>query len=130
MHAMLASSGAFGILIVVYIVVIVFEIAALWQVFVKAGQPGWAAIIPIYNVFVLTKLAGYHGATILLFLIPIFNIIWGIVIALGLAKAFGKGGAFGFFLLWLLSLIGYFILGYGRAEFVGRHGEGPRVRTA
>ena len=107
----------------------ILTIIALWPVFVKGGYPGWGAIIPIYNVYVLTKLAGYHGATILLYLIPIFNIIWGIVISLGLAKAFGKGGAFGFFMLWLLSLIGYFILGYGRAQFVGRHGEGPRVRT-
>ena len=54
--ALLASSGAgIGILIIIYIAVIVFEIAALWKVFVKAGQPGWAAIIPFYNYYIVAE---------------------------------------------------------------------------
>ena len=47
---MLATNGGFvGIVVIIYMAIIVLEIAALWKVFVKAGHPGWAAIIPIYN---------------------------------------------------------------------------------
>ena len=59
---LLASSGAgVGIVVIIYIAVIVFEIAALWRVFVKAGRPGWAAIIPFYNYYVLLKVVGRPG---------------------------------------------------------------------
>lgn len=94
----------------------------LWPVFVKAGKPGWGALIPIYNNYLLVKVAGLHGATILLYLIPIVNLVFSIVVAVRVARAFGKGGAFGFFLLWLLSLIGYLILGFGKARYVGPGG--------
>lgn len=104
--------------VVGYIILVI----ALWPVFTKAGFPGWGAIIPIYNTYVLVKIAGFHGATILLFLIPIVNVVWGIVVAIRLGAAFGKGGAFSFFLLWLFSIIGYFIVGYGSARYIGPGG--------
>ena len=68
---MLASTdgGLVAILVLVYIAIIVFEIAALWKVFVKAGHPGWAAIIPIYNIYVLLKVIGRPGWWLLLFLL-------------------------------------------------------------
>jgi len=100
----------------------VILVIALWPVFVKAGFPGWGAIIPIYNTYVLVKIAGFHGATILLFLIPIVNLIFGIVVAIKVGAAFGKGGAFSFFLLWLFSIIGYLIVGYGSAKYIGPGG--------
>jgi hypothetical protein len=105
--------GLFGYLIVVI---------ALWPVFRKAGFPGWGALIPIYNTYVLVKIAGFHGATVLLFLIPVVNVVWGIVVAIRVGAAFGKGGAFSFFLLWLFSIIGYFIVGYGSARYIGPGG--------
>jgi hypothetical protein len=52
------NGGTEAILIIIYIAVVVLEIAALWQVFVKAGQPGWAAIIPIWNLYILLKVIG------------------------------------------------------------------------
>ena len=113
-NPMASTSGVIGGL-VGYILTVV----ALWPVFTKAGKPGWGAIIPIYNTYLLIKIAGYHGATILLYVIPIVNIIWGIVVAVGVGRAFGKGGAFSFFLLWLLSIIGFFIIGYGRSRYLG-----------
>ena len=151
MHAMLASSGAFGILIVVYIVVIVFEIAALWQVFVKAGQPGWAAIIPIYNIYILLKVIGRPGWWLLLFLIGIVpfvgwivDLVLGIIIGQDLAKSFSKSTGFGVG-LWLLSFIFIPILGWGRRSTPARppavhrrhlvlragagHRDGPRAGT-
>jgi hypothetical protein len=101
--------------IITYIVTVI----GMWPTFTKAGWPGWMAIIPIVNVYVVVKLAGYHGATILLYLIPIVNLIWGIIVAVKVAGNFDKGGAFGFFLVWLLAPIGYLILGYGSARYRG-----------
>jgi uncharacterized protein DUF5684 len=72
-------------------VFIVLMIAAMWKIFVKAGQPGWAAIIPIYNWIVWCKIVGRPAWWVLLLLIcfPIFFII----LSIDLAKSFGKGAA-------------------------------------
>jgi len=89
----------------------------LWKVFEKAGHAGWLAIIPIVNIVVLVRIAGWSGWMALLYLIPIVNIIFAIVNAFRIGKAFGKGGLFSFFMLWLLSGIGYLILGFGSARY-------------
>jgi hypothetical protein len=104
---------------IVSIVLYILMVIALWRIFTKAGYAGWLAIIPIVNLIVVIKVAGLSGWWVLLYLVPIANIVLSIVVAVRLAKNFGKGGAFGFFLLWLLSIIGYFILGYGSAKYVG-----------
>ena len=88
---------------------------ALWMVFVKAGYPGVLAIIPIVNLFILVKIAGFSAWLTLLYLIPIVNIVFSIIVALRVGRGFGKGGAWSFFLLWLFAFIGYFIIGFGRA---------------
>ena len=90
---------------------------ALWRVFSKAGYPGILAIIPIVNFFVLVKVAGCSAWMGLLYFIPIVNFIFAIVMAFKLGARFGKGGAFSFFLLFLFSVIGYFIIGYGSAQY-------------
>lgn len=90
---------------------------ALWRVFSKAGWPGILAIIPIVNIFILVKIAGYSAWLGLLYIIPIVNIVFGIIVAVRVGKGFGKGGAFSFFLLWLFAFIGYFIIGFGRATY-------------
>lgn len=101
----------------------ILYVLALWPVFKKAGFPGWGALIPIYNTYVLVKISGHHGAWVLLYLIPIVNIVISIIVAIGVGKAFEKGGAFSFFLLWLFSLIGYFIVGYGESRYIGPGGR-------
>ncbi len=98
---------------------LLFTIIALRPVFAKAGYNGWSALIPIYNIYVLVKIAGFHGATVILYLIPIVGWIFSIVVAVRVGRAFGKGGGFSFFLLWLLSFIGYCIVGYGSASYHG-----------
>ncbi len=115
-----SSSGA-GVIIsvIVGVALLVFIIAAWWKVFTKAGQPGWAAIIPIYNIYVLCKIAGRPGWWVVLYIIPIVNIVISIIVSLDVAKAFGKSGVFGFFGLWLFSIIGYAILGFGSAQYQG-----------
>lgn len=96
-----------------YILIVV----ALWKVFAKAGYPGWLALIPIVNAFVLVKIAGFSAWLGLLYLIPIVNLVFAIIVALRVGKGFGKGAAFSIFLLWLFSAIGYLILGFGSAQY-------------
>jgi len=98
---------------VIGFIVYVITVIALWKVFTKAGHPGWLAIIPIVNLFVLTKIAGFSYWLGLLYLIPIVNIVLHIIVALRVGKGFGKGVGFSIFLLWLFSFIGYLILGFG-----------------
>ena len=99
--------------VVVYVLIAV----ALWRVFSKAGYAGILAIIPIVNMFVLVKVAGYSAWMGLLYFIPIVNFIFAIIVAFKLGARFGKGGAFSFFLLFLFSVIGYFFIGYGKAQY-------------
>ena len=90
---------------------------AMWMVFAKAGWPGILALIPIVNIVILVKIAGYSGWMSLLYLIPIVNIVFSIIVAIKVGAAFGKGGVWSFFLLWLIAFIGYFILGFGDAKY-------------
>jgi len=101
----------------------VITVIALWPVFAKAGIAGWSALIPILNTYVLVKIAGHHGALTFVFFVPLVNLIVSVVVALGCGRAFGKGAAFSFFFLWLLSPLGYLIIGYGRSTFVGDLGR-------
>jgi hypothetical protein len=98
---------------------LVLVIVGLWKVYAKAGQPGWAAIIPIYNIYILTKIIGRPWWWLLLLFIPFVNFIVTIIMAIDLAKSFGKDAAYGILLLWLFSIIGYLILGFGDAEYQG-----------
>jgi len=102
---------------VVGLIFYVIVVIALWKVFTKAGHAGWLALIPIVNLIFLIKIAGLSGWFVLLYLIPIVNIVMSIIVAVKLGKNFGKGGAFSFFLLWLFSFIGYFIIGFGSAQY-------------
>lgn len=118
------SMGLLLTLVLVSLVVAVFYIAVMWKVFTKAGQPGWAAIIPIYNTYVLCKVAGRSGWWVLLLLIPVVNIVILIILCLDIAKVFGKSGAFGFFGLFMFSFIGFPILAFGSASYQGGNGTG------
>jgi uncharacterized membrane protein YhaH (DUF805 family) len=93
-------------------------IVACWKIFTKAGQPGWACIIPIYNLFVWCKIVGRPAWWILLMFIPFVNFIVGIVLCIDLAKSFGKGAGFGIGLA-LLGMIFFPILGFGSAQYQG-----------
>jgi hypothetical protein len=93
-------------------------IAACWKIFTKAGQPGWASIIPIYNWYILCKIVGRPGWWVILLLIPFINFIIGIILCIDLAKSFGKGVGFGIGLI-LLGLIFFPILGFGSAQYQG-----------
>ena len=111
------NPGAFSGWGVVGIVFYVLVVVALWKVFSKAGWPGILAIIPIVNLFILVKIGGMSAWLGLLYLIPIVNIIFSLVVAIRVGRGFGHGAVWSFFMLWILSVIGFFILGFGRSTY-------------
>ena len=114
-----AAAGTIGAVgLIIYLAVIVLLIASVWKIFTKAGQPGWAALIPIYNAYVLLQVAGKPGWWLLLLLIPFVNLVIGIITIAALAAKFGKGVGFIIGLI-LLPIIFYPILGFGGAQYQG-----------
>ena len=112
------SAGTSPVPAIIGLLVALLMIVAMWKVFVKAGQPGWASIIPIYNLYVWCKIVGRPGWWIILMLIPFVNIIVGIVLCIDMAKSFGKGAGFGIGLAFL-GIIFLPILGFGSAQYLG-----------
>jgi hypothetical protein len=104
------------VMIVIWIAFAVFVIAGMWAAFVKAGKPGWAVLVPIYNAYVLCQIAGRPGWWLILFLIPFVNIIVALIVSIDVARRFGKGTGFGIG-LWLLGAIFWPILGFGSARY-------------
>jgi|TARA_R110002094_G_scaffold87666_2_gene91184 Family of unknown function (DUF5684) len=107
-----------GIFLILYLAIIVIVLAGFWKMFTKAGQPGWAAIVPIYNAYIMCKIAGRPGWWVVLLLIPYINFIFWIIVMLDLAKSFGKSIGFAVGMI-LLSFIFIPILGFGDAEYQG-----------
>lgn len=95
-----------------------------WKVFTKAGHPGWASIVPIYNAYILCKIAGKPGWWVLLLMIPLVGVIFGILLCIAIAEAFGQGAGFGIGLV-LLGIIFFPILGFGSARYQGPKGAPP-----
>ena len=96
----------------------IIGIVVLWRIYDKAGEPGWASLVPFYNMYVLFKITWGNGILFLLLLIPFANLIIAIILPFKLAKAFGRGVGFGFGLL-LLPIIFFPILAFGNSAYVG-----------
>jgi len=96
------------------------SLLSMWKIFTKAGQPGWAAIIPIYNIVVLLQVVKKPVWWILLMLIPLVNFIILILVFVELAKVFGKGAGFGVGLI-LLGFIFMPMLAFGDAQYQGEN---------
>lgn len=103
--------------LIVQLIIFIVAIAGNWMVFVKAGRPGWAILIPFYNVYVTLKIARRPGWWLILLFIPIINLIF-IVIPFDIAGKFGKGVGYGLGLLFL-PFIFYPVLGFGHASYRG-----------
>lgn len=95
----------------------IIGIIAMWKLFSKAGQPGWAAIIPIYNLIVLLRIVNRPWWWLLLMLVPFVNIVIAFIVIFDLGKSFGKSGVWSFFLLIVLSVIGILILAFGKSQY-------------
>ena len=106
------------------LVIFVLTMVAMWLIFKKAGQAGWKALIPIYNIYTLVKIIDGNGWKFLLLLIPFVNFVYLIILNFRLSKSFGKGVGFGFGLLFLPTIF-QLILAFGKAQYVGPKGQ-PR----
>ena len=113
-----AAGAGVGMVFIVELALLVLIIAALWRIFTKAGQPGWAALIPFYNLYVLLQVAGKPGWWLILMLIPLVNLVILIITLSALATKFGKGVGFTIGLI-LLPIVFYPILGFGGAKYQG-----------
>lgn len=111
-----------GIVIVLYLALIVLMIASMWTIFTKAGKPGWACIIPIYNIIVLLEIVGKPWWWLILMLIPLINIVFAIWMINLLSKSYGHGVGFTLGILFL-SLIFLPILAFGSSKYAGPAGK-------
>mgnify|MGYP003476900854 CR=1 FL=1 len=103
---------------IVYFAIIIFCIAGVWKTLVKAGQPGWACLIPFYNIYVMVEIARRPILYFVLCFIPVVNLVIIILISIDIAKRFGKSAGFGIGLTFL-GFIFYPILGFGDATYDG-----------
>lgn len=104
---------------IIYLAIIAFFILTMWKIFVKAGKPGWAAIVPIYNLYILTEINGRPPVWLV-----IYWIVGFIMIPLDLAKSFGKETGFAIGMIFL-PIIFYPILAFGSDEYKGPLGAAP-----
>ena len=123
-----ALAGMAVFTLIISIAVAVFEIIVMWKLFTKAGKPGWAAIVPFYNLYVLFEITWGNGWLFLLTFLAIIPIVGSIAVLVimiitmvKLAKAFGKSGGFAVGLVFL-TLIFEAILAFGDSKYVGVDG--------
>jgi len=116
------DSAFFTIWVIFCLAIAAIAIAGQWKTFEKAGQPGWACLIPVYNWYIMLKIGGKPGWWLLLFLIPLVNIIFAIRTINMISKSFGKDEGFTVGLI-ILSFIFWPILGFGDATYQGPYGN-------
>jgi hypothetical protein len=102
----------------VALAIVAVGIAGLWKVFTKAGQPGWAVLVPFYNVLIVLRIVGRPDIWLLFCLIPGVSVVIGIILCVDLAKSFGKDTLFAIGLI-LLPIVFFPILGFGDARYLG-----------
>ena len=118
MDSNVAASAGSGVGSLVGLVFGLIVLVAYWKVFTKAGEAGWKAIIPIYNIFILLKIVGRPWWWLLLLLIPLVNLVVLLIVSNDVSKSFGHGIGFTLGLIFL-SFIFYPILGFGSSQYVG-----------
>lgn len=129
-----------GLSIIGYIVCWILQIIAKWKIFQKADEPGWVSLVPIYNCYIIYKIAWKSSmfSTNLLMELSCFNILFSsnvsttwplivfilaniiinIILCLKLSRAFDKGIGFTLGLLFLRPIF-LLILGFGNAKYQG-----------
>ena len=108
-----------------YIILIV----ANWKIFVKAGKPGWAILIPIYNVIIMLQIVKKPWWWFLLMLIPIVNVVIVILVIYNFVKVFGKPG-WHVLLALFLSIIYYPYIAFSDAPDTWDDNEGIKKEQA
>jgi hypothetical protein len=117
------------VVIIFYLAFIVLMVVSMWKIFTKAGKPGWAILIPIYNIIVMLQIVGKPWWFLLLMLLPIVNIVIGVWVTNLLSLSFGKDSGYTIGLI-LLSPVFIPLLGLGKAEYQGPAGKEGREQAA
>lgn len=112
------ATGILVVYMVIVFAVAVISLVGMWKIFVKAGKPGWGAIIPFYNMYCLFEMSFGTGWLFLLCLVPCVNVVITIIMWIKLAQAFGKGVAYGIGILFL-PVVFLPMLGFGDAQYIG-----------
>lgn len=107
-----------GVFMLIWFAIAAVFIASLWKLYTKAGQPGWAAIVPIYNIIILMNIVGRPVWWVVLFCIPFVNFIAMIIVFIDLARSFGKDIGFAVGMI-LLTVVFLPMLAFGDARYVG-----------
>ncbi|MDD5822866.1 MAG: DUF5684 domain-containing protein [Firmicutes bacterium] len=120
-HIAEAQQSTFTVILELVILAVV--ILAAWKLFTKAGEPGWVSLIPFYNTYTLFKISMGNGWFFILLFLPLVNVIAGFLLAINLARCFGKsvGYAAGLFFFPYIFMI---LLGFGDAQYLGPKGIG------
>jgi len=127
------SAGMLGALLAAILVtaLVAWAIMAVagWKIFEKAGVEGWKALIPFYNNYLFLEIGGYNGWLMLLIFVPyVGSLVVAILMALGLAKNFGKSVLFAVFGLLIFSIVGYLMLAFGSDKYLGGYYGRPSKR--
>lgn len=114
------AAGAIGglIMMVIQLGIAGIVIAGMWKLFAKAGQPGWATIVPIYNTYVMTQIVGRPILWFILTFVPCVNLVAMVLIMIDLAKSFGKSTGYAIGMI-LLPFIFIPMLGFSDAQYSG-----------
>lgn len=99
-----------------FLLLAIFFLICFWFIFYRAGKPGWTSIIPIYNLVVLLNIVGMPAWWVLLFLVPVVNVVLLVMVFHRLSKSFGYGRGFTIGLI-LLPFIFFPILAFGRSQY-------------
>lgn len=101
---------------ILYLAIVILVLVGLWKIFTKAGKPGWAILIPIYNLYVLLQIVNKPWWWLILFIVPVVNFVFIIWTFNRLSKSFGQGVGFTIGLL-ILSFIFIPVLGFGSYSY-------------
>lgn len=112
-----------GFFIAICAVVTVYMLVAIWRIFSKAGRPGWGAVVPVYNTYLMLRITGKPGWWVFLYLVPVMNLVISAIVLTALARSFGKDTRFALGLIFL-PIAYTSILAFGDAEYIGVEEQG------
>ncbi len=115
-EGIVALTAGIGLLFSIFILIFSMLIAGQWRTFEKAGKPGWACIVPIYNLIVMAEIGKKPLWWVFMLFIPFVNIVFGIMLINGVSKAFGKDEGWTVGMIFL-PFIFYPMLAWGDARY-------------
>ncbi len=118
-----AIAAFIGVVWIIAMGMYVLQIIAMWKIFTKANKPGWASIVPVYNIYTLLQIAEVPTWYLLLLIIPVANIYATFKMYIELAHKFGKDTGFGIGLV-LLNPVFILVLAFGNATYIDNENIG------